>query len=249
MIDAQVQLPDGMASLDALAADLEFSGVSHVIARSSCATLARESDKLVLGVVASAPLADDRALNIRLDEDSHEELIVGYHLDISERRMPDLAEDHDTMSGLQKLARHGHPLALTLKPGQLAGLPAFLDTHADLLILLEIITSAEETQQFPQRILREIGRRPHAHFCLSGLTHGLAGESVPRLSEALRPVFGSALEAFTPSRILHGSGWPTATAGTTYPAWLSTVDNLLHELSDDELDDIRQQNACGFYNI
>ncbi len=68
-------------------------------------------------------------------------------------------------------------------------------------------------------------------------------------TDLIRPYFDTVLKAFGSERLMFGSDWPVSLLGTTYPAWLNIVDDLIHPLSEDEKSAIRTDTATDFYQI
>lgn len=257
MIDSHIELPDGGESLDFLDDALEFSGVSGVlavqrepsgIANRSCLNLAAQSDGLVCGVVAWAPVADDRLLRIQLDADSREPLLRGYAIDIHDRETGAWAGDENVHHGVGLIAGSGKPLDLVLAPRQLPMMLPFLDAHPDLHVVLDhCLGEPAESGGAWQRLLRETGRRPHVSYRLSGLAGVACAETACEATERVKEAFDAALEGFGTRRLLYASGWPVTPA--RYPVWLNTVDNLVHTLSADERADIFGNNAAEAYHV
>ncbi len=255
MIDAHIELPDGEESLNFLDEALEFSGVTGVIvvqrepnqlANQACLDLANNSDGLVSGMVAWTPLADERLLKVQLDADRREKPVCGYLADIHHKNIEQWNSDEDVHHGVGLLAQIGKPLDLLLMPSQLPAILPFLDAHADSpLVIDHCFEDPVTTESFWPQLLREIGRRPHVYYRLSGLAPVANTETAYEATESVKETFNAALEAFGPKRLLYASGWPLAQA--RYPVWLNTVDNLIHALSNDERAAIFGKNAEEIY--
>lgn len=208
--------------------------------------LAKESDLFILGVVTWAPLADDRLMRIQLDSDSHENLVVGYLADVRDKHPGEWVKNQDVAYGIELITEKYKPLDLLLTAGQAPLLLPFIDAHPGLRIVLDHSSaSAVPMDENWARTLREIGRRPHVSYRLSGLASGLTGDSAYELTESTKHIFEAALDAFGTGRLLYGSGWPTNQ--NSYPVWLNAVDNLLAHLSADERAAIYGNNAEAIY--
>jgi|GEM_PF-5143660 L-fuconolactonase len=257
MIDAHIELPQSEKSLGLLEDALEFSGVNEVIAvqrdacesvKQSCLKLAKQSDGLVRGVITHAPLSDTRKLRIQLDADRRESLIVGYVADFSDTHGIEDSNDQEVTHGVGLIEQSGKPLDVLLAPDQMRDIIPFLDAHPGLNMVLDhCVGSAISMDEEWQRALREIGRRPHVYYRLSGLATGVMGDTAYQITEATQAAFDSALSAFGPQRLLFGSNWPRNTIA--YPVWLNTIDNLVTHLSEDERDSIYTSNAQEIYQI
>lgn len=257
MIDAHIQLRADDDFLSSLNSTLEFSGASGVIAlqteqgkaaRQKCINTAKASDDLICGVVAQLPWTADSKMRVLLETDEREKTIIGYLADIRETDTRTWLDDEDITYGLQLITEKAKPLDLLTTTEQASSLLPLFDAHPGLHMVLDHCSgSAVTTNNEWQRFIREIGRRPHVYYRLSGLTAGLSGDSAYNLTESVKSCFDTALEAFGAERVLFGSGWPDLQ--TTYPAWLNTVDSLVNELSTDEKDAIYGANALAFYGL
>jgi len=257
MIDAHVRLTNIDSFQTSLSEALEFSGVSGVIAlqsendneaRNTSLNLAKGSGGLLCGIVTAVPLTNEKQMKVRIDTDSRESLIFGYLADVQKLDITTWINDEDVNYGLELLAEKNTTLDLLTNTEQVRNLLPLLDAHPSLPIMLDHCSGIElEASDAWKRTLREIGRRPHVYYRLSGLTAGLKGDSAYEITESVKPFFDNALEAFGAERVLYGSGWPNLNA--PYPAWLNTVDNLVNKLSTDEQAYIYSANAQEFYGI
>lgn len=257
MIDAHIELKTDEDILDSLDETLEFTGMTSVIglqttpgelANQACTDLAKKSDGLISGIVAWAPFTDAKKMRIQLNNDSRESMIVGYLADVRNGDAGVWVADEDVSYNMYILAEKYTPLDVTFRTDQLVQLIPFLDAHPDLPIVIDHCAgNALEANDVWTRTIREMGRRPHVYYRLSGLATGLGAGSAYELNAQAKPCFDVALESFGTKRLMYGSGWPSAAA--TYPAWLNAVDSLISELTEDEKSAIYSQNAQVFYGL
>jgi L-fuconolactonase len=67
--------------------------------------------------------------------------------------------------------------------------------------------------------------------------------------EGLSPYIETALEAFTPKRLMFGSDWPVVTLSASYRRWIGTVRDATAQLSTDERDRIFAKTAIEAYGL
>jgi L-fuconolactonase len=242
--------------------DLEFSGVEQVISVQCRRTdrenhflieQAKKSDGLVAGVVGWAPL-DCRELRVFLDQYIHEPLLKGIREVITDTADEQFLENPDFDQGIRELTRLDLAFDLMVSEQQLPAAIALADRHPDQRMVLNhcgnpLIKAGSFSESWAHDI-RELARRPHVFCKISGLTAGLdptAGST--RHSELLRPWFDTVCKAFGPDRMMYGSDWPVCNLTTSYPAWLTTVDDLIFPLSEAEKTAIYQDTAMRFYQI
>lgn len=259
MIDAHVEI-NHAAAIHALEDALEFSGVSRVLSvqreagenvKKEMLMRALESGELIQGVIAQAPLDNDREMRILLDSDSREPLVCGYVTDISKLDAGAWSDDADIVHGAKLLENGGHTLDIIHAAEQLPKLLAFIDAHPSLTIVLDSCVANAQSQGDDAwlRQLREIGRRPHVHFRMSSLAPHAKSDQASVIRESIQKYFDTALHAFQPQRILYASGWSHQDFNPTYPAWINAVDDLIDHLSVEEKDAIRWENAEKVYQL
>ncbi|MFF2843879.1 amidohydrolase family protein [Paenarthrobacter sp. NPDC057981] len=90
-----------------------------------------------------------------------------------------------------------------------------------------------------------LGREPNTVAKLSGLH--VAGQ--PYTSEALRPLFETAMEAFGAGRLMIGGDWPVSTLGAPYGRTLDVLLELVSSLSPAEQDSILEGTAIRTYGL
>lgn len=90
-----------------------------------------------------------------------------------------------------------------------------------------------------------LGHEPNTVAKLSGLH--VAGQ--PYTSEALRPLFETAMEAFGAGRLMIGGDWPVSTLGAPYGRTLDVLLELVSALSPAEQDAVLEGTAIRTYGL
>lgn len=242
--------------------ELEFSGVDQVISvqcrRSDrenhfLIEQAQKSDQLVAGVVGWAPL-DSPHIRVFLDQYIHEPLLKGIREIITGTPDEQFLDNPDFDHGMHELTRRDLAFDLFVSEEQLPAAIAFADRHPGQRMVINHcgcphITAGAFRESWARNI-RELARRPHLYCKVSGLTTGLPPATASaQHSQLIRPYFDTVCKAFGPERLMYGSNWPICNLTTSYPAWLSTMDDLIFPLSEDEKNAIYQDTAIGFYKI
>ncbi|WP_069773343.1 amidohydrolase [Streptomyces sp. LUP30] len=65
----------------------------------------------------------------------------------------------------------------------------------------------------------------------------------------IRPVWDVLLSAFGPDRLMFGSDWPVANLAGGWNRWAATVDELLADCADTEIDSLLAGTATAFYRL
>jgi len=246
--------------------ELEFSGVDQVISVQCRRTdrenqflleQARKSDGLVAGVVGWAPL-DSHELRVFLDQYIHQPMLKGVREIIDAGAAESSLTNPDFDAGIDELKRHDLTFELMVSPEQLPAVIAFADRHPDQRMALNHggcprIRAGEFSESWAHDI-RELARRPHLYCKISGLSADLGldyhrGANTVQHSQLIRPYFDTMCKAFGPARLMYGSNWPLCNLTTSYPAWLTTMDDLVFALSEDEKNAIYSDTAMEFYQI
>jgi L-fuconolactonase len=95
--------------------------------------------------------------------------------------------------------------------------------------------------------VRTLARLPNVTCKLSGLVTEATPGNVG--AQALAPYVDVVLDAFGPDRLMFGSDWPVCLLATSYSGWLTTVHELIGQLSDTERSAILGGTATRVYGL
>jgi L-fuconolactonase len=241
--------------------DLDLCGVDQVISvQARCSEQenqflleqAKNSDNLVAGIVAWAPLTSEN-MRLFLDQYINEPLVKGIREIIQGTPEEQFLNNPDFDHGIRELTHRDLTFDLLVFHDQLPAAIAFADRHPNQRIVLNHcgkppIRSGDSPKLWARNI-RELARRPHVYCKFSGLMTEIQDRGNELGTDLIRPYFDTVLKAFGPERLMFGSDWPVSLLGTTYPVWLNIVDDLIHPLSEDEKSAIRTDTATDFYQI
>jgi L-fuconolactonase len=111
----------------------------------------------------------------------------------------------------------------------------FVDKHPNQIFIVDHL--AKPTALSPWREnFTELAKRPHVYCKLSGLAN-------------LEPYFQTALEAFTPKRLMFGSDWPVCLLAIPYQKWVFLVTEQIAKLTETEQTQIWSQTAQQAYQL
>jgi L-fuconolactonase len=203
----------------------------------------------VLGVVGWLPLTEPGVGGL-LEEYSRQPKLCGLRHWLGPESDPHYMSNEALHRGLSLLAPLGLSYDLMLWPPQLGAVAAFVDRHPNQVFILDHFAKPyiKDGQIEPwRRELRELARRPNVYCKLSGLTTEAQHETWT-LSDLL-PYLDSALEAFTPQRLMFGSDWPVCTLATPYGRWVETVTAYIAPLAAAEQERIMGGTAVEAYRL
>ncbi|WP_333740414.1 amidohydrolase family protein [Streptomyces sp. IBSBF 2806] len=134
---------------------------------------------------------------------------------------------------------HQLPQAVRLAQ-RLPGLPLVLD-HAGKPSIAD-----GELADWESR-LRLLAAHPQVVCKVSGLITEADHEKWT--VDDIRPVWDVLLSAFGPDRLMFGSDWPVANLAGGWNRWAATVDELLTDCADTEIDSLLAGTATAFYRL
>ena len=94
---------------------------------------------------------------------------------------------------------------------------------------------------------RELAQRENVSCKLSGMVTEANWQTWTPTT--LQPYIDTALEAFTPARLMAGSDWPVHTVASTYQRWWQTLDTFLAPLTPPDRAAIEAQTAARIYHL
>jgi L-fuconolactonase len=125
-----------------------------------------------------------------------------------------------------------------------------VDLHPNQLFVLDHIAkpriAASDLNPWAKN-LSELARREHVYCKLSGMVTEADWQTWT--SASLKPYVETALEAFSPHRLMVGSDWPVCTVASGYARWFETLRYLLGDLSETEREHIFAGTAIEAYKL
>ncbi len=209
---------------------------------------AQASRGLVRGVVGwidcAARDAPDRLAALAADR-----LLKGVRPMLHEIADPAWILRPEIAPALRAIAALGLRFDALVKPPQLAHLPALIERHPELPIIVDHGAKPEIAAQGWQPWADDIARVaafPHVRCKLSGLVT----EDRPQWSvDRLRRYVDHLIACFGPDRLVWGSDWPVVTLRAGYAEWVAAADALLAGLTPAERAKIFAGNAIAFYGL
>lgn len=140
-------------------------------------------------------------------------------------------------------------LALDIHPGHDTVKDAItvVDRHPNLVFVVDHMAKPRIREGLLEpwaKDMRELARRPNVYTKLSGLVN--AANPKNWTVTQLEPYVDTALQAFSPKRVMFGSDWPVALVGVQYGPWVSTVEHLL---SAEEQKQVFEDTAVSAYAL
>jgi L-fuconolactonase len=204
----------------------------------------------IRGVVGWVPLVEDNV------EHALEEFAGDRNLKAVRHVVHDEPDDayilrDDFNRGIATLSRFGLVYDVLIFASHLDNTLRFVDRHAGQPFVVDhiakpTITEKQFDQGWADRI-RELARRENVTCKVSGVVTEVRD---PQWSiDLIRPYWETVLDAFGPARLMFGTDWPVCLLRLSYEQWVSTVSDLIHDLSADEQDSIMGGTAVRVYGL
>lgn len=156
----------------------------------------------------------------------------------------------DFNAGVSLLDKHGLAYDILIFDRHLPYAIQFVDRHPKQRFIVDHIAKPRirDGAVMPWRDnLREMAKRPNVWCKISGV---VTEADHQHWTEAqLRFYIDTAIEAFSPKRIMFGSDWPVCLSATTYQAWRDLMHRAAQQLSAPERDSIFGGAAAEAYRI
>lgn len=204
---------------------------------------------IIRGVVGWVPLQDPRIEEI-LERSAGERKLVGVRHVLQDEPANLLMEDARFNAGVRMLGRYGLVYDILIHERHLAQAIEFVDRHPNQRFVLDHLAkpraSTREMEPWRGR-LSELARRENVYCKLSGLATEAQWDQWN--VDELAPYIQTAVEAFSPRRLMFGSDWPVALVATSYPRWVRTVEALIARLTAEEQERIWAGTAGEAYGL
>jgi L-fuconolactonase len=208
-----------------------------------------EQYEWIRGVVGWADIAGVN-FHEELEALRSNKLLLGLRHVVQAEQDPDFLLHDNFARGIRALRGTGLVYDLLILEHQLPMAIEFVRRHPNQVFVLDHIAKPRIAAGIldPWRTnLRTLASHPNVYCKLSGMATEAAWDHWT--IEDLRPYFDAVLEAFGPSRLMFGSDWPVCTVAASYGRWLSTLETLLHTLSQSEQERVFGGTAIEAYRL
>jgi L-fuconolactonase len=210
-----------------------------------------QTTHLLQGVVAAAPLEEGLRGLPHLDAlAALGPLVKGVRRNLQDERDPDFCIRPDFVEGVRLLERYDFSFDICIRHEQLPSVTALVRACPAITFVLDHLgkPAIRERQLAPWRDhLEALAALPNVACKLSGLI--TESDWQHWQPEHLEPYVAHALAVFGPGRVLFGSDWPIVTLASTYQRWVETLDALTDQLTHDEQNQLRNENARRWYRL
>ena len=207
-------------------------------------------EPLIKGVVGWVSLCSPDVGEV-LDRYSDSNLLKGVRHVVQDEPDDEFLLREDFNRGISELRERDLVYDILIYGRQLPAAIQFADLHSDQSMILDHIAKPTIRQDsFDEQWRRDfakIAERENLTCKFSGVVTEIRDQSWD--IHSARPYWETALEAFTPKRLMFGSDWPVCLLKTEHRGWLQIVKELASELSDSEQEDFFFNNAIKAYQL
>ncbi len=245
----------GAAELRDVAAGSEVDGFVSVQARQTLEetdALLRvaDSEPLILGVVGWVPLMSPEIADV-LDQYADANRLCGVRHVVQDEPDDQFILGEDFNRGVSQLLDRNLIYDVLIYARHLNATIEFIDHHPQQPMVLDHIAKPTIHRQHFDNQWRdsflELAKRDNITCKFSGVVTEIRDSQWD--IETVRPYWDTALEAFTPKRLMFGSDWPVCLLQSEHSQWTNLVRELASELSPSEQEDFFANNAIQTYGL
>ncbi|MEL7265656.1 MAG: amidohydrolase family protein, partial [Planctomycetota bacterium] len=227
------------------------------------AKIASDHPSLIAGTVGWVHFANANIEQVLSEvlQSQHAKYILGFRHVVQDEPDDDFLLREDFSSGVGALLPHDRVFDILIYARQLPATLKFVDRHPNQTFVLDHIAKpaipsatssgrpAEMDAQW-ERLFRELAKRSNVACKFSGVVTEIPADASGNCdwdAQSIRPYWDVALEAFGAQRLMFGSDWPVALLRTGYQQWVTAVQSLAGQLSEDEQKAFWGGNASKAY--
>ncbi len=213
------------------------------------------TDAPIRGIIAFAPVEDERALGEALDHYASRPLVKGVRR-LLQSEPAGFSRTEAFLAGARRLAEAGLTFDACVTADQLEDVAVLARNVPELTIVLDHLgkptigeSGAADRDGFDRwhGDLRAVAAQPNVSVKLSGLPAQSTAAWTPEL---FTPYLDAALDAFGDERAVFGSDWPASSEQSSYQRWIEFVQQWLDGSVDgDGAERIRFANAQRIYSL
>jgi L-fuconolactonase len=158
------------------------------------------------------------------------------------------------VAGVQHLGDLGLSFDLVMRPTDLGDAIKLVDACPDTRFILDhcgngpVHGSDQEKDQW-KKDMRTLGTKKNLVCKVSGIVVQLEKEKGKWKPEALAPVVNHTIESFGWDRVMFAGDWPVCTLAGSYKDWLSALQELVKDRTEEQKKKLFHDNAAKFYGL
>jgi predicted TIM-barrel fold metal-dependent hydrolase len=218
-------------------------------------TCKRGDTPMVAGVISGRPNSEGFAKYITPFKGNR--YIKGVRQILHAQTPAGLCLEPQFTKGIRLLGELGLSFDLCMRPGELGDAAKLVDACPDTRFILDHCGNGE-VQMFSRdpkgsatqwkRGMEELAKRKNMVACK---VSGIIVSATPGKWKAddLAPIVNHTLDTFGPDRVMFGGDWPVCTQVASYKEWLTALQNIVKERSDEQQRKLFHDNAVRVYGL
>ena len=211
--------------------------------------LAREEPRIA-AIVAFAPVDDEKALALALEDFSHRPLVKGIRHLMQAEPEADFCLRPQFVAGVKRLAKSKLIFDVGARDDQLPAVARLVEQCPEVSFVLDHLGNPriQEGAFKPwDQNVRRLAALPNIWCKVSGAATRADWKSWK--PEQLKPYIDHALLTFGFNRVMFGSDWPVCTLACSFRRWLEALGDITSDCTRDERERLFSRNARKFYGI
>ena len=211
--------------------------------------LAREEPRIA-AIVAFAPVNDEKALPLALEDFSHRPLVKGIRHLMQAEPEADFCLCPQFVAGVKRLAKSKLIFDVGARDDQLPAVARLVEQCPEVSFVLDHLGNPriQEGAFKPwDQNVRRLAALPNIWCKVSGAATRADWKSWK--PEQLKPYIDRALLTFGFNRVMFGSDWPVCTLACSFRRWLEALGDITSGCTPDERERLFSRNARKFYGI
>lgn len=224
-----------------------FVQTQHNLAENDWVLQLCRENPFLLGLVGWLDLASDACESQLIQMRSHAKFLGVRHV-VQDEPDDDFLIRPEILKGLATLERHGVPFDVLIYVKHLKHVPTLARKFPELKMVINHLAKPQIAKGEFQQWLDDFvacARFENVYCKLSGMV--TEADWQQWRPDDLKPYIETAIEAFTPGRLMYGSDWPVCELAATYEQVHDALAVNLASLSESEQASIFAQTAMRFY--
>lgn len=211
--------------------------------------LARD-DPRISAIVAFAPVDDEKALALALDDFARRPLVKGIRHLIQAEPDVEFCLRPQFVAGVRRLAKAKLVFEVGARAEQLPAVAKLVERCPEVSFVLDHLGNPRiRDGAFKpwDEFIRRLAALPNIACKISGAATQADWKSWK--PEQLKPYIDHALQTFGFNRVMFGSDWPVCTLACTFRRWLEVLSEITTACTQDERERLFSGNAKKCYGI
>jgi predicted TIM-barrel fold metal-dependent hydrolase len=167
---------------------------------------------------------------------------------------PGFALKKEFIAGVQHLGEIGLSFDLVIRPTDLGDMIKLVEACPGTRFILDhcgngpVLATDKEREQW-KKDMTTIASKKNIVGKVSGIVVQLEKEKGKWKPEALAPVVNHTIEAFGWDRVMFAGDWPVCTLAGSYKDWLTALQTIVKDRTEEQQKKLFHDNAAKFYGV